>query len=1007
MLSSSRKLKKYQPEKNLDNYVASIRNLNGIYPKSIPDSNFQGTNYLVSGGPDFITLTYTESKKIPIGFDIKINGKKYKNFTASLNGWIILHDINSINETAAQDILELTKGHITMPPALPGFVYDTPDLTANDTILDQFLNYDHILLAPWFDSSYPIYDGFESFKNGNLYDWTLNTPEKYQAVRMGADPGNYPFDNVDHGLRYTNVYDDKKGNCLLVRWTVSQEGFKNKLKFEIALYESGRIEYRYWPLIDTFVPSNYPQNFINSTATCGIFWSGANIGTNKFRDFSTLLSYKRDKRKILELGATTYDSGFSEAIPSPHGPNFLANKPYTHQLNEIYWPKNGAVITFSPPVNSAKFLTRKVIGDISSTREIVRQPGLFDDRKAFNFQKPGNGGRAHMPSTLPSRLNGDSGDVDISLRQQLFTSGSIQVTSSSFTNATIDGFLLALDAKEKLYLSVDRSFNEFERDYQPINSNSDFYATGSAIPGFTSPLKSKTQFNFSLPVTKKIDMPESQSAMYYYDSIKKTWAMVAPQDVADPQNWRSDMKYPGVRLYEITETSRGFDAVGRKIVSGSGKIGYPAGSLSKVGFISGEIGQVIAGNSKDDIGNIFSNLQEKTTIGYANSITDNQHYYPSSSQMISFPTDYPFLIEKIIVELPVEIGNNWFQDLTRFYRPYAHSLNKLLTGEQAGPLDFGGPGVTFSIMCARKISKDASYVDLIASGTITHEFDDISQPILRYPKKWYDLSPSGFRSFSNPTTVISSSIRPPDLSCYSGSIRLEMEASVSSGVMIAREDRSPSLQSIDHINSNRKRFIDVLTTEKLNLFDKSTFIQGNQVGDGYLPTDNPDYDDEIQIENYNARHPWFYLQQLSPLSRGSSNLEFNGNSSVGSSFVVPSTNVVKNPLYLSPSSSLDPSYKDIIDSPNFSGMIYNLLTNFTSKPSPYLIMPGDKITLSVSKTRPTIFQSEYIAGNIFTGEVYGNYQPWEDARHDFSLATGEINVTIYGSYIRGGIEYNP
>ena len=169
MLSSSRKLKKYQPEKNLDNYVASIRNLNGIYPKSIPDSNFQGTNYLVSGGPDFITLTYTESKKIPIGFDIKINGKKYKNFTASLNGWIILHDINSINETAAQDILELTKGHSAMPPAPPGFVYDTPDLTANDTILDQFLNYDHILLAPWFDSSYPIYDGFESFKNGLTY----------------------------------------------------------------------------------------------------------------------------------------------------------------------------------------------------------------------------------------------------------------------------------------------------------------------------------------------------------------------------------------------------------------------------------------------------------------------------------------------------------------------------------------------------------------------------------------------------------------------------------------------------------------------------------------------------------------------------------------------------------------------------------------------------------------------------------------------------------------------
>jgi hypothetical protein len=109
---------------------------------------------------------------------------------------------------------------------------------------------------------------------------------------------------------------------------------------------------------------------------------------------------------------------------------------------------------------------------------------------------------------------------------------------------------------------------------------------------------------------------------------------------------------------------------------------------------------------------------------------------------------------------------------------------------------------------------------------------------------------------------------------------------------------------------------------------------------------------------------------------------------------------------------------------NSGGQFYVELkgTTFIGKKkfSPYLLYPGEKLILSISKTRPTTsrFKANIppdsegspvarITGrsNVLSSSYYhdlGGYQG-----HDVQLNTGSINITFYGSYVRAGNSYVP
>ena len=94
----------------------------------------------------------------------------------------------------------------------------------------------------------------------------------------------------------------------------------------------------------------------------------------------------------------------------------------------------------------------------------------------------------------------------------------------------------------------------------------------------------------------------------------------------------------------------------------------------------------------------------------------------------------------------------------------------------------------------------------------------------------------------------------------------------------------------------------------------------------------------------------------------------------------------------------------------------------SNKASPYLVTPGDKLVLAVSKTRPAISASVIdIPDAVWPGgdgvmkyadvgaNVMQSYIPATGSvdGHDVTLQTGYVNITLYGSYVQGGKSYIP
>lgn len=948
------------PPKDLNNYIASIKKtLDG--PKSVADDKF--VNFLFeSTAPE--TAAGTKAT-IPLGFSLEFSqypGYKYKYVTVSRAGWAALVDTS--DASIESDII--TGG----------------DVTDNSSIKSTFTK-NHILLAPWFDNQSSVAENIDQLKTGGSYA-TLSTYQ-ISSIKKGEDEKDYPYDRIDRGVRYLNYFDPAKGKCLLVRWTNSQVNYGKKFKFEVAIFESGKFEFRYW---QTTTYTDGDSSPTSSTATVGIFWSGPDTGANKFRDFAQLLDYRKDtSRPVSPLGGASYSASYTE--------NSVG---FSNLISESYWPKNGAVISYTCPVNLVKFLPKKLARDISSNR-IVREKGMYDDRKTISFFTGSvDGNSVYMPSTLGTRLQGDTGDTDIELLQLLIGhTGSISVPGNQQKN-TIDSLLqqVAVFDSNK---SKNNSFNESQKNYRTSITSSAFYSNESSLSlfgeGFSSPLSSKTQFYLSLPVNKQSVMPTTSSAVYYYDAYKKGWVVMDSSGYRQPES--TSLAIAGeldeYYFYRVTETSKGFDAVGRKIVSGSknadldpSTAGY--GSNFQTDAIIGTLFNRTISASYSQI-----SVQDALNKSYRNSITDNPKFFPDSSKQIQFSVDEPFLIEKVVVNLPLYANNEWFKDVTSCNRAYGDSTP--VDGVASGAIDFGGPGLTFSIFCPRK-SGNVTYMDLITSGTITHHIDNKSEVLIKKDpdQKYYSIRPVGFLAFSNPTAVVSG-VWNGSQHVFDGKVKLEMEASVAGGVTFARNDRSQKNTNADYVKSNVSKAESLLTTKELPVDSGETY----NAFDIY----------DVNATEYKQRSARVYIQQVSPLARGTSRQEFNGNSILGGNIAYANVeSTVKNPLYVSESLSKLPSeFQTILSDPTFNFDAVSIYSTVDSRPSPYLVMPGDKLTFCISKTRPVIDRMALSNTRVTTTTFYDFQDYILTGSHDaVVLNTGSIDVTIYGSYVREGVEYH-
>ena len=987
------KLLRAAPPKNLDNYVASSRRLFGE-PNSISDSVFGEVNFIAPGqDPNIETNFYTSG--IPIGFDIKINERTYSSATIAVSGWLALEGATFF-----------------LSDILTGAVYE------NENIASTF-RAPHILLAPWFDQLWPVPGTIDILKTASWYANATQLDNAItQEIKEGINVKKWPFSLSDRGVRYHRGYDKNFGRYFLCRWTTAKRYILDhgRMKFEVALFENGRIEFRYWPNFYYEKSTAVPATSVDFDATVGIFYNYP--AGYKFRDFAPLLDYNfndlANQRKISEFGGSKYDIGYSDA-----------GSPYSTRIRQPQWdlrgrwPNNGSVIVFSPPVNSYKVLPNKSSKEIVSSKNIVRSHGLYDDRRSIHFSS-----RASIifPTALPNRLLGDTGDVDVSLRQSLFSSGALQV-NGRVKKSSIDTMLEQIEGTSHSFYKKDNSFNEFYKDYKVLDPSQAFFATGSKLEifgeGFTSPLKSKTHFHLSLPIQESTVLPATRSCIVYYNGERKKWENIDDDGWRKPEAISIDAAPPNVFPYEMdkefyhraTETARAFDAVGRKITLSSKRNNIPLGSTVEPTYQRDDIIGLIV-NTDDPLSQ--SKLNEALTREYPESFTDSPDYLSSKSQSIAFPIDYPFLIEKIVVEFPFQAGKYWFDDRTTCIRPKigkGNPLNSPILDEFAGPVDFGGPGLTFSIHCSRK-SLDFFRSDLISSGTITHQFDNVRKVLLR-PEKGgsnWSLRPEGFTHFSDPTTVL----YPTDGYNFTGSVRLEMESAVSSGITYSRNERRPDATYNSFKDINRKHAVDLLT--------KSTvFITGKDVDNNPYTQMSSSYNfydiyasaiealfPGLGVVPYNNSSPRILVHEIHPLSRGSTGISFNGNSILGGTISsVPTKSEFRNQLIVARSSgSLATSYKNEIDHPDFRFDAVSLYSSFTSKPAPYLIMPGEKLTFAISKTRPVIQTTDT---NVdLNGSIYHHTGYELTGSHSGTiLSAGSLEVTVYGSYVREGTEYHP
>jgi hypothetical protein len=944
------------PPKNLNNYMAYVnKTLNA--PESVNDNKF--INFLFESTAPEIATSVKET--IPLGFTLEFahnQGYKYKQVVVARAGWIAL-----IENSDASIETDLFTGSSTID---------------NSTIEATFAR-NHILLAPWFDNQSSIATTVDQLQAGGAY--ASLTSEDILKIKRGHDNKNYPYDMIDRSVRYLNYNDSNKGKCLLIRWTNSQLNYGKRYKFEVAIFETGKFEFRYWPSLSYTPGDSTPTS---STATVGVFWNGTDAGTaNRFRDFAPLLDYKKDtSRPISQFGGASYSAGYSEI-----------SLPYSSQISENYWPTKGAVIHFAPPVNLGKFLPKKLSQNISLSKKLVGDAGAYDDRKTFNFSGNINT-NVYMPSTLRSRLLGDTGDADISSLQLLIGTGSITVPGKQNKNI-VDSLLKQLSVLDSAK-SIDLSFNEHQKNYKSILTSSNFYYNSSSLgffgSEFDSSLASKTQFHFSLPVNKTSIMNPTTSSLYYYDAYKKGWTLMDPDGYRGPESLtiRTIGESDENNYYRITETARGFDAVGRKVVSGSRGTSLDPASFVASYQTDNIVGSVVNQVLSESSGRLL--MQAALNKSYNNSITDNQKFFPDKNQQVDFQITEPFLIEKIVVKLPFYAENEWFKDITTCNRAYGETSPVFKIA--SGAIDFGGPGITFSMFCPRK-SGNATYMDLIASGTFTHQLDNKAEVYMQKDasQQYYSIRPAGFLSFSNPTAVVSGTWNG-SYHTFDGNVTLEMEASVAGGVTFARNDRSQINTNNDYVQANVDKILELFTSEELKTLGESSY-------------NSFDINPQGSVVNYRQRSPRVYIQQVSPLARGTSKLEFNGNSILGGNIAYARVEgTVKNPLFVNKNAEeVVSAFKDIATDSTFNFDAVSVYSTVDSRQAPYLIMPGDKLTFCVSKTRPVIYRALQTAARAFG---YYDYQTYilTGSHNTVALNTGSLDVTIYGSYVKEGMEYH-
>lgn len=957
------------PPRRFENYVFTRVVDSSVGLTDILDSQFTQ----LSGLPDYTGFNVGQgtsddayssvTSPFQIGFDFSFDNITYKQFVANVNGWMVLVDPNSGSFSPFEVLISgssnNTESGVLSPPAWQNPII-RPTFTSNA-----------VLLAPWFDDLRNV---------ANVATQLESSPFNYSTTKVariaaGLEPPPIFLNQKSYGVSYFHDHRSPKGRRLIVRWSeISNYQMPSSvIKFEVVIYESGTIEYRYTPRLSISKP---PVGSQYEGATIGIFMPN---GTNRFRDFSVGLGYREGSRQEYVYGGYTYVPGYVDAAGIGNE-DYPLNAAYTINLVPYKnWPglyESGCVVSFSPPVNRRKVLPRLKQRAIDSkiSFPLVARTGdsrlgttlsSFDDRMSPDYV---SGTTSPLLVNYPSTLTRFFGGTSIGTleRQDLFT-GDFLVTGSIVKSA-IEQFI---DAGP-----IDQmpAFNEsFRHEQDESTLTSSFYATGSSIlyglDGFDAPLKSKTQVRFSLPVNISVAMPALTSSIYYYNFNAKTWEVPANSTYVLATNGSTppspnvggggDWANPLIdgNANRIVEDARGFGPIGNLVSSGTH---HPQTGVS-------------TDQTDFEIGSQYAHQTVSNVIGkaYSNSVRNNEQYRATANETFTLPINNPFLIEKAVFEIPLAAGPGWFKDLTQCFIPG----NTDLAGTSTA-FDFAGPALTIALFRQIQLAENMSgpsMRDLILTGTITHQFDNTSSIVLsNFPPldTIYQLRPVGFLSYAGPAGAV---VVPNASNVFTGSVTVETTALSAVGVTVSYVQQFDSGDG----PANQAGCADLILNENPIVLSSSAVFP--------------------QTTSRNA--------YVSPIGRGGTGFPQAGRCVLGNEYVTlqgledVSGLTATNPFF---ESSLTAQQLAALNGGGAfecnAAAAIQLVSHF---PAPYLVMPGDKFVLSVSKMRPVLYQPHNNIGTPTPNNAFSG-----SAGHDVVLQTGIINVTLYGSQIQQGVEYH-
>lgn len=873
------------------------------------------------------------SDPIPLGFEFQFDGIVYKHWAANTNGWMVLVDP--------------TQGTFTLGEVLGSMSW------INASIKPTFSS-NAVMLCPWFDDLRNVVDA----PQGLITTPYLYSLAKISRISQGFEPAPIFINTKARGLSYYHDSRSSMGRRCIIRWTSASNytSPSSIIRFEVVIYENGTIEFRYTPKESiNLVHQPYEG------ATIGIFMPN---GTNRFRDFSAGLGYRENTRKEYMYGGYVYDPTYTDTAPA-YSEDAGSSAAYTiNLLPQNNWPglaTAGCVLTFAPPRRRRKILPRK----LSSARDsrttfptvartgdsrLGRAPSFFDDRKSPNYTMVGAGSTINYPTTLPRFFGGNGSGVKE--RQDLFTGDFL--INGNIVKSAIDQYV---NEEPTTYVSPYQDDRRYDQD--PTTLGDGFFIAGTngknVVDGFDQNLRSKTHVRISLPVNVKITMPGQQSTIYYYNHRSKSWEVpfnssyiISVRDSSAPPNPNpyagGDIAnaYDSIKNNLIIEDARGFGPIGNLIASGSNPLS--AGSQSDVVF----------GSNYDH--NLTGEVISKQ---YTKSVRNNEEYRATADETFTIPINAPFLIEKAVFEVPLAFGPGWFADKTQCFIPVNSTA-----------FDFAGPALTVALFRQIQLAKNDSghsIRDLILTGTITHKNDYTSQVVIQNEQPYsgtFQIRPVGFLAYGGPAGAV---VNPDPLtSTFTGSVKVQAQALSAAGISVIF----------------RKYFESV---ERNNVID---FL-------GSTPTINLSGSSE-------SPRQYASIGYVSPLGRGGTGFEPAGRAILGNEFVAlqglfdPTGKTAANPLY-QPNGLSDAQLTTIKHSDYFSAIISAVIPLVTHFPSPYLVMPGDKLILAISKTRPVAYASGSSGSPpFFSGSL----------SHDVCLIPGNINITLYGSQVQAGVEYH-